>query len=223
MQVKKIAIAYDKCNLSLKSAESFVNAAITCKYLEQWDELIRLLQEAKIRYLEGNHAHTAIMTLTQMAKSLESINPQIAYKIYDMGLTLAEEVNDYAWVKDSFVDFALLALSMNKFPAVFNCWKRAENAFLECKNMDEASHCIVSAIVIHLKRGDIVAAEKEFNDAMQCDFFIRTEDFSMIDMILRGVKNNDTDLIKRGQKNIIIQFLRPAIAKIIYSFNDLNE
>lgn len=215
---EKAGNAYDKANLSLKSGQSFVQAANAAYLLNQFDEVERLLQEGKVRYLEGNQALAAIRAIREMAQKIRPTDPKVAYNLYDEALTLTEESNNYSWEKDTFLDFAVLALSMGKVPEVFQCWKRAEKAFMALNNTDAAAHCICSAIAIHLQRGDIVAAEKLFDEAMQQDYFVRTEDFSMIDMIIRGVKNNDGDIIELGQKNIIIQFLKPEIARIICSF-----
>jgi hypothetical protein len=53
---------------------------------------------------------------------------------------------------------------------------------------------------------------------MQEDYFVKTEDFSMIDYIIRGVKNRDGDLLELGQKHFILQFLKPEITRIICGF-----
>jgi len=121
---------------------------------------------------------------------------------------------NYTREKDTFVDFALLVLSMGKIPEVFDFWKLPEKKH-SLNLRTQMQHHIA---FFHLKHGYIVAEEKLFDEALHQDFFIRTEYFSMIVMIHRGVKNNDWDTIESGKKNIIIQFLKPEIANINCSF-----
>ena len=156
---EKAGIAYDKANLSLKSGHSFQAAATMASNINEYDEVVRLLQEAKVRCLEGDQPLAAIRPMKEMAQKIKTTNPAVAYELYNEALNVVEDTENYTWEKDTFVDFAILALNMGKIPEVFDCWKRAEKAFLALKNYDAAAHCVVSAIAIHLKRGDIVAAE----------------------------------------------------------------
>ena len=215
---EKGGMAYDQANLSLKSGQNFANSASAAFYLNEFSEVVRLLQESKVRYLEGDQPMAIARIMKELAKKIKAADPECAYQIYNDLLTLVEDSENYHWEKETFIDFAILALEMGKIPEVFDCWNRAKKAFLFLKNYDAAAHCVVSSIAIHLKRGDVVAAQNTLDEAMQDDYFIRTEDFSMIDLIVRGVKNNDGDLIELGQKNVIIQFLKPEIAKILCSF-----
>jgi len=215
---EKSGISYDKGMILQKSGSMYAQAAQAAFFMNEAPEVERLLLEAKMRYLEGNQALQAIRQLREMAEKAKQTLPALAYTLYEHALDLVEQDNQYHWEKDSFIDFALLALEMDKYPEVYKAWDRAAKAFLVLKNYDSAAHCIVSQIVLHLKKGDIVAAERLFDDSMQNDFFIRTDDFSMIDMIIRGVKSHDGDLLEIGQKNVINQFLKPEISRIIFSF-----
>jgi hypothetical protein len=53
---------------------------------------------------------------------------------------------------------------------------------------------------------------------MQEDYFVKTDDFSMIDYIIRGVRNRDGDVLELGQKHFVLPFLKPEISRIICSF-----
>ncbi|KAH0786535.1 gamma-soluble NSF attachment protein [Histomonas meleagridis] len=215
---EQAAIAYDNSGLQGKSGECYVSAAKAALNHNESNEVLRLLQEAKVRFFECDQPLQGIRRMKEMAQRLKQTDPEVAYVLYDTLLDVIENTEKYHWEKDSFVDFAILANDMEKYPETFQVWDRAKKAFLFLKNYDNAAHCVVSAIVIHLKRNDIVAAENLFNEALQQDWFTKTEDFSMIDMLLRGVKNRDGDLIAIAQKNVILSFLKPEISRIIYSF-----
>ena len=107
---------------------------------------------------------------------------------------------------------------MKKYDECYKAWDRAKKAFLHLNNTDGASHCWLSAIVIALERNDIVKAKNLYDEAMQESYFVKTQDFNCADMIYRGVKNHDGDLLEIGQKNIILGFIKPEIARIIDSF-----
>ena len=215
---EKAADAWDKAELQNKSGELYVNAANAAHKAGQREEVVRLLREGKVRYLEGGQALQAVRQLKEAAQKVKAASPELACDIYEELLDIVEAENQYHWEKESFLDYALLRLEMKDYEGCLKAWERAEKAFLHLKNNDTAAHCVVSAIAVELVRGDIVAAENRFNKAMQDDYFTTTEDFSMIDMIVRGVKNHDGDLLEIGQKSFILEFLKPEIARIICSF-----
>ena len=215
---EKSGISYDKAMVLLKSANMFAQASQSSFMLNDFKESYRLIQEAKMRFLEGNQGLQAIRQIKDLAQKIRPSDPLLAYDLYDQALTLVENENQYHWEKDTFIDFSILCLEMDKFPETFQAWERAAKAFISLKNYDTAAHCIVSIIIIHLKRGDIVAAERIFEENIQHDYFIRTDDFTMIDFLIRGVKNHDGDLILLAQKNLIVQFLKPEIGRMIFEF-----
>ncbi|EAY19668.1 hypothetical protein TVAG_432640 [Trichomonas vaginalis G3] len=214
----KGADAYDKCNLPLKAGALSQNASQAAFQDKQYDQLVPILDLCKCRFQAGNQALAGIRAVREMASRMRPIDKEISYQLYNSALDLVEDDEQYTWEKETFLDCACLALEMKKYPDVFKAWARAEKAFLFLKNTDAAAHCISAIIAIHLQRGDIVAAQNVFEEAMQKEYYVHTEDFSMIDFILRGVKNQDGDLIEAGQKNFIIQMLKPEIGRIIMGF-----
>lgn len=212
------AEAYCNEGVELKSGDFYVNAARCALQLNEPQEIKRLMLEGKCRYLEGDQALQAVRQLKDIAVRVKSIDPNVTYELYDQLLEVVENEKQYHWEKDTFVDFAMLCYDLKRYQDCFNAFDRAKKAFLALNNTDGAAHCVVSAIVINLQRGDVVAAEKIFNAEMQEDYFIRTDDFSMIDFVIRGVKNRDGDILELGKKNVIVQFLKPEIARMIYAF-----
>ena len=215
---EKAADAWDKAELQNKSGELYINAANAANKAGEREEVSRLLREGKVRYLEGGQPLQAVRQLKDAAQKVKATSPELACEIYEELLDVVETENQYHWEKESFVDYALLRLEMKDYDNCIKAWERARQAFLHLNQEDPAAHCVVSAIAIELQRGDIVAAENMYHKAMQEDYFTRTEDFSMIDMIVRGVKNHDGDLLEIGQKSFILGFLKPEIARIICSF-----
>jgi tetratricopeptide (TPR) repeat protein len=214
----KSAAAFDNDNLQTKSAEVYVQAAKCAFQLGNPQEGVDLLKEAKTRYLEGNQGLAAVRNLKEAAQKMKATEPQIALELYDILLEIVETENSYHWEKDSFVDYAILCYELQDWEKCFPAWERAKRAFEALKNEDGMAHCVTSAIAIHLSRGDVVAAEDLFSKEMQLDYFVKAEDFSMIDYIIRGVRNRDGDLLELGQKHFILQFLKPEISRIICGF-----
>jgi tetratricopeptide (TPR) repeat protein len=216
---EKAAIAYDNENLQAKSGELLARAARAAFLLLQPEEGLRLLQTAKVRYLEGNQAIAAVRQMRDAAQRLRESEPRVACELYSQLLEVVENEEMYHWEKESFIDYAMLCLELEDYDACFAAWGRAKKAFLFLKNPDAAAHCVCSAIAIHLQRGDVVAAEHLFGEEMQEDYFIQTDDISMIDYVVRGVKNHDGDILELGQKHFVLPFLKPEISRIICSFN----
>ena len=209
---------YHSDGQSLSSGKSYSLAAKSAFAADDPGEVIRLCQESKIEYLEGDQGNQAVRVMKDFAIKLHDKYPKASFELYDSLLEVVETEEKYHWEKDSFVDFAILCYEMKNYEECFKAWDRAKKAFLKLNNTDAAAHCLLSKIAIHLERNDIVAAQKAYTEAMQEDYFVKTQDFNCIDMIFRGVKNHDGDLLEIGQKNVVLQFIKPEIARIICSF-----
>lgn len=215
---EKAAVNYDHDGQSLKSGECYGSAAKAAYLLEQPQEVLRLCQECKVQYLEGDQGMQAVRIMKDLAQKLRDVDPQISFQLYDNLLEIIETSEKYHWDKDSFVDFALLCYDMKNYEECFKAWDRAKQAFLHLKNENSASQCVLSAVAIALERNDIVMAKNLIDAAMQEPYFLKSESFNCIDMIYRGIKNHDGDLLEIGQRNVILGYVKPEIARIICSF-----
>lgn len=215
---ERAAINFDHDGQSLSSGSCYGLAAKAAFLKKDAQEILRLCQECKVQYFEGGNGLPAVRVIKEYAQKLREVKPEVSYQLYDNLLEIIETEEKYHWEKDSFVDFALLCYDMKKYDECYKAWDRAKKAFLHLNNTDGASHCWLSAIVISLERNDIVKAKNLYDEAMQESYFVKTQDFNCADMIYRGVKNHDGDLLEIGQKNIILGFIKPEIARIIDSF-----
>lgn len=215
---ERAAINYDHDGQSLSSGSCYGLAAKAAFLKKDAQEVLRFCQECKVQYFEGGNGLPAVRVIKEYAQKLRDVKPEVSYQLYDNLLEVIETEEKYHWEKDSFVDFALLCYDMKKYEECYKAWDRAKKAFLHLNNTDGASHCWLSAIVIALERNDIVKAKNLYDAAMQESYFVKTQDFNCADMIYRGVKNHDGDLLEIGQKNIILGFIKPEIARIIDSF-----
>jgi hypothetical protein len=78
---EKGAIAFDNENLQTKSGELLTQAARAAFQLAQPEEGLQLLQEAKVRYLEGNQA-LAVRQMRDVTQKLRQSDPQVACELY---------------------------------------------------------------------------------------------------------------------------------------------
>lgn len=215
---ERSAINFDHDGQSLSSGSNYGLAAKAAFLKKDPKEVIRLCLQCKIQYFEAGNGLPAVRVIKEYAQKLRDVDPETSYQLYDNLLDIIETEEKYHWEKDSFVDFALLCFDMKKYEECYKAWDRAKKAFVHLNNTDGASHCLLSSIVIALERNDIVKAKELYDAAIQEDYFVKTQDYNCIDMIYRGVKNHDGDLLEIGQKNIIIGFIKPEIARIIDSF-----
>lgn len=214
---EKAAEAYDQMTLTQKSGNLLIEAARMAFASKDFSETRRLLLEAKPRFLESGSPRPIIMALSDFAEKIFPQNPDYGLELYDECLTLVEDNNQYHWQKEVFIDVAILYIGKD-YQKCLQAWDRAIKAFQSLKSNESANHCFLSKISCQVKEGDIVAAERTISDAIQLDSFNRSDDYSVADFLVRGVKNNDGDLIELAQKNVLLQFLKPQIARIILSF-----
>lgn len=227
---EELANLYDEAGHTIQCAATFGNLANDLAFItvqrEQmndgrgevnYDGVIRYLREAKQRFLECDKANYAFESYRHIFINME--NPKVLkvmaedmFELFKYGCDVIDAFKSR--FGNDLYNVAVRLSEYEVYPLSVEIWEWLALAY-EQSNTNTTVRCWDCVVVIHLHRGDVVSAEKKFNEVIQHDFFVRTDDFTMLDYIIRGVKNEDESLLELGRKSVIIQFLPPIIARFI--------
>jgi tetratricopeptide (TPR) repeat protein len=212
---EKAAQAYDHDGVVSKCGECLGLAAKAALERNCGDEVFRLVQESKAKYLEGDQPLQAIRVLLDVAEQSRSLDLKIWGELYDAVVEVIESCQQYLCHRDFFVTSALLWLELEDYGRCLSAWDWAKHAFLYLKDYDNASSCACARIAISLSTGDIGAAEGFFDAESRENYFVRSSVYEMIHCVLDGVTHHDGKVLERGQKHCALRFLKPEIGRII--------
>lgn len=217
----------DKCVMyNEKAAECYKNnrsyySAAKCyeaiaflygKDLNNWSKAITAFETASFMYREHGVPDTAALCLDRGAKALESVNPEKAAEFY----ATASDVSMIENKCHQAAEFAAKAARV--FMKLKNLDKAAEmvntqlDHLVEASDLGGCSRVVVCLTIVHLARGDFVAAKKAFLDG-RC--YVDQQELYTMELLLDGVDSTDAKKVLSALNHPFLKSLDNEITKLI--------
>jgi hypothetical protein len=78
-------------------------------------------------------------------------------------------------------------------------------------------------IALRWKQGEPAAADELFRAETRERYFVYSQAFFMLDVLIRGLKNHDEGLIQIGRTHWILVFMRPELSDLVRSLEPLPQ
>lgn len=153
-------------NRSFAAAKSFDVAAGIAIQQKLQTEAAELLEKASNYYRQDGASDKAAETLIRGAKLLEESNPEKAGELYMDSLKIYQDDDKEIFSKQAFTNATNFFVKNSKFDDAINVLNQKISVSQKLKQ--DVNQIALSLIIIHLFRGDRVAAEKiyqDYNDA----------------------------------------------------------
>ncbi|KAF6018386.1 NAPG [Bugula neritina] len=164
--------AYEKageCQLQCKqlfhSAKSFEQAGFIAKEMKNFDETAKLIERATNMYLENGTPDTAALALLRAAKMIESERADRAVKMYMKAAGIYEREGNSRQAADAIRSAPRLLIRTDKHDEAITALQREINYNAEGECYEIVNRLVVCMVLLHLYRGDCVAADKAFKHA----------------------------------------------------------
>lgn len=214
------AVCYEALQLKGSAALHYVKAATEALQDRSFNDVVRLLDEAKTIYLEIDSPVSIVRHLKNFIQQVELRKPEIAFQLYNSLVEVIETCDIYYWNNHVFIERAVLAAKLNKpIFEICQCWKRAQHAYLELEDFFNAAHCISSELAYILQANDLLLAFKTFQEYTKLDWFARTNDFIMMDEFIRGLQSKNEKLLYDAKNEIAIVSLNPEVSDILHNLS----
>lgn len=182
------------------------------KDLNQWDKAITAFETASFMYREHGVPDTAALCLDRGAKALEAVNPEKAAEFY----TTAADVSMIESKSHQAAEFAGKAARV--FMKIKNLDKAAEMVNYQLEHLIEASdlggcgRIVVCLTLVHLCRGDYVAAKKAFMDGR---VYVDQQELYTMELLLDGVDTTDAKKVLSALNHPFLKSLDNEVTKLI--------
>jgi hypothetical protein len=178
----------------LEGADAVIQARMA---LDQgrFDELYRLLALPTVLTLVLAYDGDALKLLTKAGREVRDPAAHVISDLYRALLDHMEVTGQYDFVP-GYIDYALFEVRRGEFDKGFVALHRAKATYLVLDQRPYASCCICAQVVLHLRRGDLVGAQKFLNLEKERSYFSAHRAASLIGDFVEAVSNQDVDRVQ---------------------------
>lgn len=203
-----------KCNKSYYSAAKCYEsvAFMYGKDLNQWDKAITAFETASFMYREHGVPDTAALCLDRGAKALESVNPEKAAEFYATASDVSMIENKSHQAAEFAGKSARVFMKLKKLDKAAEMINSQLEHLIEANDLGGCSRVVVCLTLVHLARGDFVAAKKSFMDG-RC--YVDQQELYSMELLLDGVDTTDAKKVISALNHPFIKSLDNEITKLV--------
>ncbi|PWZ17490.1 Gamma-soluble NSF attachment protein [Zea mays] len=198
------------------AAKHMESAAALAKELGRWNEVSDFYHRASELYIECGRPQPASDALAKGASALEEKSPEEAIKMYDEACSVLEEDGKEQMAFDLYRAAAALYIKMEKktnrkcfeytllnltpWNRIFRCrclFLRLGSAADKCNAINSQCKAYLSAIIIYLYTHDFQQAQKCYNDCLEVQAFLNSDQNRCATKLLSAYEEGDAKEIKR--------------------------
>ncbi|XP_022080430.1 gamma-soluble NSF attachment protein-like [Acanthaster planci] len=189
----KAAECHTQCKALFHAAKAYEQAALLLKDMKEYDEAVHLITRAASMFREHGTGDTAAISLEKAAKMMETINAKSAVDLYLSAAEIAENEDRIRQSVDSVSKAARLSVRTRDFDKALQLLEKARNMYDVVENLGYVYKMVVVTVLVHLHRGDFVAASKVCNAAMRYDGYAMDESSSLLEQLLEAYDQQDQE------------------------------
>jgi len=218
---KKCAVGFQNLQIAFSAAKNYEAAAMMAKESKDYQEAVEFYQKSSSFYYENNSYDKAAEVLVSAAKYdsffvstkneriIEDKDPEKANELCNDAMNIFETEERDHFASTTFRYAINLAVKQANYERSLDLIKRYSVIVIKLKQQNDLNKLYLSAIIIHLKRNDFVAASRAYQDYMG-DGFIGSFEAKAAAELLDAYEKNDP------------QALQTALGKQTFTFLDHN-
>jgi len=210
----KGADCHEKNGILFHAAKDKEQAALICKDLKRMDEAKSHMETAARLYAETGTPDTSAMALDKAAKFLEPIDPEKALEIYQKALSIVEDHPDKSRMTGEFMSrISKIHLKLEQYDKAAESIAREVTTYISVQEVSKVGKLTTGLVLVHLLRGDSIAAQKAYQRAFGASNFATTEDAQILPPLIDSYEKSDADRFQRfinhpHMKNLDNEYVR---------------
>ena len=158
-------------------------------------------------YSANDDALTATNAGKQGAVMLAKIDQSAAIGMYRSLLDMLEAQHKHTYAFEIYRDVIRLCVRAKDFTAGCELVKNAVEAFKEGNQTTTVYQWHLCEVILMIQRGDLGGAEEVFLDSLGTQGYGLSDQAAAAEELLKGVKNNDADLLEKVKKMPGLRFV----------------
>ncbi|TRY89141.1 hypothetical protein DNTS_018070 [Danionella cerebrum] len=194
---------------------AFEQAGMILKDLQRLPEAVELIERASRMYLENGTPDTAAMALDRAGKMIEVVDLSRAVQLYQQAAAVFENEERLRQAVELIGKASRLLVRRGCIISA----EGEEHVYGNRKLPDKT----IAQVLVHLRRGDFVAAQKCVSESCGIPGFNGSEDYAALERLLAGFDQQDQDEVTQVCSSPLLRFMDNDYAKLALSLKVPGE
>uniref|UniRef100_A0A3Q2CZ45 Gamma-soluble NSF attachment protein n=1 Tax=Cyprinodon variegatus TaxID=28743 RepID=A0A3Q2CZ45_CYPVA len=160
-------------------------------------EAIQYIEKACMMYMENGTPDTAAMALDRAGKLIEPLNLEKAVDLYQKAAGVFENEDRLRQAVELLGKASRLLVRLKRLDEAAVALQKEKNMYKEIENFPMCFKKTTAQVLVHLHRGDFVAADKCVRESYSLPGYSGSEDCVAMETLLQGYDEQDEDQVYR--------------------------
>uniref|UniRef100_A0A665XBL3 Gamma-soluble NSF attachment protein n=1 Tax=Echeneis naucrates TaxID=173247 RepID=A0A665XBL3_ECHNA len=188
-----------------------------CGPSSKMPEAIQYIEKACMMYMENGTPDTAAMALDRAGKLIEPINLEKAVDLYQKAAGVFENEDRLRQAVELLGKASRLLVRLKRLDEAAVALQKEKNMYKEIENFPMCFKKTTAQVLIHLHRGDFVAADKCVRESYSLPGYSGSEDCVAMETLLQGYDEQDEDQVYRVCNSPLLKYMDNDYAKLAIS------
>uniref|UniRef100_A0A8C1ZPH3 Gamma-soluble NSF attachment protein n=1 Tax=Cyprinus carpio TaxID=7962 RepID=A0A8C1ZPH3_CYPCA len=196
------AKAYEQAGMMLK-----VMTLLHLQDMKKMPEAIQLIEKASIMYVENGTSGTAGIALDRAGKLIEPIDLEKAVDLYQKAASVFENEDRLREAAELLGKASRLLVRLRRLDEAAVSLQKEKNMYKEIENYPTCFKKTIAQVLVHLHRGDFVAADKCVRESYSLPGFSGSEDCVSMETLLAAFDEQDEDKLSRVCNSPLLKYM----------------
>uniref|UniRef100_A0A8C1PXM0 Gamma-soluble NSF attachment protein n=1 Tax=Cyprinus carpio TaxID=7962 RepID=A0A8C1PXM0_CYPCA len=177
------------------------------KDMKKMPEAIQLIEKASIMYVENGTSGTAGIALDRAGKLIEPIDLEKAVDLYQKAASVFENEDRLREAAELLGKASRLLVRLRRLDEAAVSLQKEKNMYKEIENYPTCFKKTIAQVLVHLHRGDFVAADKCVRESYSLPGFSGSEDCVSMETLLAAFDEQDEDKLSRVCNSPLLKYM----------------
>ncbi|TSK16056.1 Gamma-soluble NSF attachment protein [Bagarius yarrelli] len=195
------------------------NVLLAKRDMQRLPEAIQYIEKASMMYIENGTPDTAAMALDRAGKLIETVDLAKAVDLYQKAASVFENEERLRQAVELLGKASRLLVRQKKFDDAVLSIQKEKNMYRDIENYPTCFKKTIAQVLVHLHRGDYVAADKCVRESYSIPGFSGSEDCVALEQLLQGYDQQDEEQVARVCNSPLFKYMDNDYAKLAISLN----
>ncbi|KAF4087829.1 hypothetical protein AMELA_G00075750 [Ameiurus melas] len=201
------------------AAKALEQAGMMLKDMQRLPEAIQYIERASMMYIENGTPDTAAMALDRAGKLIEPVDLAKAVDLYQKAASVFENEERLRQAVELLGKASRLLVRQKKFDEAALSIQKEKNMYRDIENYPTCFKKTIAQALVHLHRGDFVAADKCVRESYSIPGFSGSEDCVSLEQLLQGYDQQDEEQVARVCNSPLFKYMDNDYAKLALTLN----
>ncbi|KAK2854554.1 hypothetical protein Q7C36_006423 [Tachysurus vachellii] len=201
------------------AAKALEQAGMMLKDMQRLPEAVEYIEKASMMYIENGTPDTAAMALDRAGKLIEPVDLSKAVDLYQKAASVFENEERLRQAVELLGKASRLLVRQKKFDEAVVSIQKEKNMYRDIENYPTCFKKTIAQVLVHLHRGDYVAADKCVRESYSIPGFSGSEDCIALEQLLQGYDEQDEEQVARVCNSPLFKYMDNDYAKLAITLN----